>query len=137
MHINAGLHDVRLTGEPLTRQVSPEQYRRNLGVIIDRLRSKTGAKIIWALSTPIDTDTAFKLKKFRRDADVSIYNAIAREVMTQLGVPINDLYQFVIDGGRERMISKDGAHFTPEGYAELGNRVAQLIRDALGSNGQS
>ena len=128
VHINAGLHDLKKIGDPPAHQVPPDQYRQNLRTIVQRIRDETKATIIWALTTPIDKRKSVKL---RSETDVILYNRIAREVMEQARVPMNDLYQFVMDGGRDQMISEDGIHFTPEGAAALGKRVAEVIREAL------
>jgi lysophospholipase L1-like esterase len=128
VHINAGLHDLKKIGDPPAHQVPPDQYRQNLRTIVHRIRDETKATIIWALTTPIDKRKSVKL---RSETDVTLYNRIAREVMEEAQVPMNDLYQFVMDGGRDQMISEDGIHFTPEGASALGKRVAEVIREAL------
>jgi len=59
------------------------------------------------------------------------YNAVARDVMEDLGVPINDLHAFVLPRLDELQRSED-VHFTPEGSQVLGEEVAEVIRRTAG-----
>src|SRR5258706_4505246 len=89
VHINAGLHDLKLTG---TRyQVPLVEYEKNLKTILERIRSGTKAKIIFATSTPIlDGLHAQRKAGFDRfEADVQKYNNAAVGVLNPAGVPIN------------------------------------------------
>ncbi len=72
------------------RAVSPEEYEDNLQKIVARLKS-TGAKLVWASTTPIRHSST---RVFQMESEVK-YNAIAAEVMAAHNVPINDMYTFV------------------------------------------
>ena len=52
---------------------------------------KTGAKVVWASTTPIRDSRS---NVFEIGSEIK-YNAIAAEVMAGHGVPINDMYTFV------------------------------------------
>ena len=138
LHINAGLWDCRslLPGDFSDRCVPLEHYRENVRRLLQLSQSQTRAKIIWATSTPInearhhaqqDADG----RPARRIADVELYNAAASEVATSLGIEINDLYSFVRQSDMVEMLSEDGVHFTTEGSAQLGRKVAEAIRAHL------
>src|SRR5262249_22652376 len=85
VHINAGLHDLKLTGK--TYQVPLAQYETNLKTILERIRKETKAKIVFATSTPIlDKLHAERKAGFDRfEADVRKYNAAAVTVMKEAG----------------------------------------------------
>ena len=102
IHINVGLGDlihcvpdlkdfrvlpIHMGGVVAT---SPEQYAKNLDELIKRLK-KTGAKIVWASTTPIRHSRS---NVFEKGMEVE-YNGIAAKVMTRHGVATNDMYTFV------------------------------------------
>ena len=135
IHFNFGLHDVKLgTGgkdnRPYPtadgRQVPAEEYERNLRQIVARLKS-TGAALIWASTTPIP---AGKLDPLRRPGDEVKYNEIARKVMVENDVAIDDLYG-VIAAGKAGLQQPANVHFTKDGSALLAQHVAQSIEAAL------
>ena len=51
VHINAGLHDLKVKDKAY--QVPLAEYEKNLQTILERIRTGTKAKIIFATSTPI------------------------------------------------------------------------------------
>lgn len=129
IHFNFGLHDLKhmkdnqlnLAGE----QVSTlEAYSANLDKLVVELK-KTGAKLIWAATTPVPEGANGRLK-----GDDVIYNATALKVMEKQGVPVNDLYALVLPV-LEKMQRPRDVHFTPDGYAFLGKKVAAEIQKAL------
>jgi hypothetical protein len=73
------------------RVTSPEQYEKNLQAIVTRLKA-TGAKLVWASTTPI---TGSPNNLFDVDSEIE-YNAIAAKIMTKENVPINDMHAYVI-----------------------------------------
>ncbi|MCG3147425.1 MAG: hypothetical protein PCFJNLEI_00865 [Verrucomicrobiae bacterium] len=102
---------------------TPEQYRENLIKIVTRLQ-RTGAKLIWASTTPV------MRRKGERFEAIPTLNRVAAEVMQTNGVVVNDLYDYVLPHVKEWQ-SPDQAHFNDKGNAELGKRVAQSIQQAL------
>lgn len=131
VHINAGLHDLKVTVK--SYQVPLADYETNLQTILERIRTGTKAKIIFATSTPI-VDALHAQRKVgfdRFEADVQKYNAAAVAVMHRAGVPVNDLHQLVEDGGREKLMASDGTHYTEQGYELLATAVAEKILSAL------
>lgn len=126
IHFNFGLHDIKLNdaGEPLT---SPAEYEANLRSIVARMRA-TGAKLIFATTTPVPPDLNSGPK--RRPQDVVERNEIARRVMSDLGVSVNDLYSVALAKLGE--IQRPGnVHFTNEGSQVLATPVADAIRRHL------
>ncbi len=129
VHLNAGLHDLKLSKETRQHQVEIESYRTNLHQIIALMKKETGASLIFANTTPIlDQRHAARGAGFDRlESDVERYNAIATAVMQEEGVPVHDLHGVVMEGGIEEMLGVDGTHYTPEGYQRLGEAVADSV----------
>jgi acyl-CoA thioesterase-1 len=120
IHFNFGIWDLSHGfGKP-----SLIRYENNLARIVNRLR-QTGAKLIWASTTPVPEDPA-------RFDDVRVYNAAAARLMGFDDVPINDLYHAILPRHAELHPPDDPVHFTAEGYELLGASVAEVIRVALG-----
>ena len=91
------------------RATPPELYRSNLKSITDRLQA-TGARVVWASTTPIRHSGT---EVFITGSEVE-YNQIAAEVMKSRGVPINDMHAYVkdlIDMDRPAGHNADPFHF--------------------------
>ena len=126
IHFNFGIHDAKLPPEGI-RHAPVEVYAANLRRIVARLKL-TGARLIWATSTPIPLGGNLSAK--RRFGDINAYNAAARQVMREEGVAINDLNAVITPRAGELWKPRD-LHFTPEGYTLLAENVARAIRSAL------
>ena len=69
------------------------QYEHNLETLVQLFRQKApGAKTVWASTTPIRHS---RENVFKKGSEIE-YNQIAARVMQKHGVPINDMYQYVI-----------------------------------------
>ena len=67
----------------------------------------------------------------RRTADVPRYNEAAARVMASAGgVAVDDLYAFALPVLQEIQRPKN-VHFTPEGSAQLAEKVAAAILESL------
>ena len=132
IHFNHGLHDLKYVDargqntsvETGKQQIPVDEYERNLDEIVGRLK-KTGAKLIFATTTPVPDGTGIRAK-----GDAVIYNRAAERVMKRHGVPINDLYSFALP--RLKEIQRDSnVHFNPQGSELLAEQVAKSILKAL------
>jgi lysophospholipase L1-like esterase len=137
VHFNAGIHDIKKFKKTGKYQVSPEQYAANLRTIVERLRKETKAVVIFATTTPIIDDRAAKTREKVEyellDASTVEYNGIARQVMEEFKVPVNDLRAALGDADEQRkLISADGVHFSPAGVNKLGAAVVTAINERLG-----
>jgi hypothetical protein len=90
IHFNFGLHDLKFMDDG-KHQVPIADYETNLRTIVQRLQ-KTGARLIWATTTPVPDA---EVNPPRRNTDVLAYNAAAARIMTEAGIPIDDLYALV------------------------------------------
>jgi lysophospholipase L1-like esterase len=133
IHFNHGLHDLKFVDdqgkntspEQGHRQVSLEDYEKNLNTIVARLRA-TGAKLIFATTTPVPPD-----EPQRKVGDDRAYNEVALKVMRERGVAIDDLYAAVAPEFARLAIRPGNVHFSPEGYDFLATRAAASIETAL------
>jgi acyl-CoA thioesterase-1 len=133
IHANFGLHDLKFVDED-GKNTSPEagrhqvpldRYEANLDRILSRLK-QTGATVILATTTPVPPG-----EPQRTEGDELDYNAVAREVAERHGVIVNDLHAFIAPKFEAVAISPGNVHFSPEGSDLLGNRVAEVIEEAL------
>lgn len=133
IHVNAGLHDVAVLEKGAHVRVPFDDYRRNVETILRTLQSETKAAIIWVATTPVMDDRVLARHGYyyRTNADVIRYNEAAFEIAGSLGIPVNRLDEVVIRSEPARIMNDDGVHFTPEGYAILGDAVARCVIDAL------
>ena len=137
IHFNFGLHDIKLgTGGKDNKpyptsdghQVPAEEYARNLRRIVATLKT-TGATLIWCSTTPVPAGV---LDPLRRPGDEVKYNAIARQVMSENGVAVNDLYGCVVSDSPSIQLPSN-VHFTKEGSLRLARHVAEAVEVALQS----
>lgn len=117
IHFNFGIHD---------RATPVADYEQRLEQIITRLKT-TGAKVIWASTTPIPPDT-----KDGPKASLAIEekNAIAAKLAAKHGIAVDDLFAFVTPQLATVQNPKD-VHFTSEGYKLMGQEVARSIEQVL------
>ena len=125
VHFNWGLHDIKYMDDG-ERQVSKEDYAANLRSLVARMK-ETGATLIWATTTPVPAGDEITS---RRPEDVPAYNAIAREIMSEERIMINDLYAFALPQ-LEELQRVQNVHFTEAGSAALAEQVAESIKAAL------
>jgi lysophospholipase L1-like esterase len=116
IHFNFGIHD---------RATPPGDYERRLDEIIRRLQA-TGAKLVWASTTPIPPDPAKK----QTPESIVERNASAARLARQHGVAVNDLFAFISPQLAATQNPND-VHFNAQGYELLGRQVAEAIRLAL------
>jgi len=125
IHFNWGLHDIRYMLDN-TRQVSPEDYEKNLRSLVATLKA-TGAKLIWCSTTPVVEGT---INPVRKDEDVLAYNVIAKKVMDENGIEIDDLYAFALPQLSTIQLPKN-VHYNATGYETLAQQVVKTITPDL------
>lgn len=125
IHFNWGLHDIKFDTAG-KHQVPAGEYEKNLRALVARLK-KSRAKLIWASTTPVP---AGKLSPPRKPGDEVAFNTVAKKVMEENGVAVNDLYAFARPRLKEIQIPAN-VHFTAAGSKALGKQVADRIEAAL------
>lgn len=125
IHFNWGIHDLKIM-EDGKRQVEPAEYEQNLRTLVARMQA-TGAKLIWASITPIPKGPLNPDRKF---GEVREYNEIAARVMTDHGIPTDDLNAYITPDF-ERLHNPKDLHYGKEGYEFLARKVAIEIEALL------
>jgi len=135
IHFNWGIWDTHMldaqnrlvrdeTKGTLHIRHTPKQYRDNLTRLVETME-KTGARLIWASTTPIMSRTG------ERFDDIKKLNAVAEEIMKERKIAINDLYTHTLPNVKAWQ-SGDKVHFNAQGNDQLGKRVSEEILKALG-----
>jgi hypothetical protein len=124
IHFNWGLHDLKLAADK--HQVPIDDYEKNLRELVKRMKG-TGAKLIWASTTPVPMG---KLNPPRKNEDVIAYNAVAKKIMEENGIAINDLYGYALPQ-LEKFQQPVNVHFSDKGSTALAERVAAAIEGSL------
>jgi hypothetical protein len=132
IHFNFGLHDVKyldgtgayVTPDKGTQVASLAVYEANLRTLVARLKA-TGARLVWGSTTPVPDGSAGRVK-----GDEVAYNAVAKKVMEENGVAIDDLCACVAPRIAELQKPRN-VHFTDEGSKLLAHAVAVSIRAGL------
>lgn len=112
IHFNFGIHD---------RNTPVDEYLSRLETIVKRLQA-TGARLIWASTTPIPDDAAKK----QSAASIIERNTAAASLMAKHRVAVNDLFSTVTPRLAELQNPND-VHFGSVGYDFLGARVAEAV----------
>jgi len=116
IHFNFGIHD---------RATPFAEYTERLDQLITKMKA-TGAKLIWASTTPIPDDAA----KGQKAASIVEHNEAAAAVMAKQGIATDDLFT-AITPHLETMQNPNDVHFNNGGYDFLGKQVAASIEAEL------
>lgn len=116
IHFNFGIHD---------RNTKLPDYRQRLEQLIKRM-GKTGAKLVWASTTPIPD---IPEKKYTARSMVD-RNRVAAKLMAEHQIATDDLFTAVTPHLAELQNPND-VHFNAKGYDFLGQQVAQSILENL------
>jgi hypothetical protein len=128
IHFNFGLHDAKLPPEGI-RHSELAVYEVNLRKIVRRLKT-TGARLVWATTTPVPMGG--NLAPNRRFGNIDAYNHVAKRVMSEERVPLDDLNR-AIAPHTEKVGRPQDVHFTEAGYAILADSVVAAINPLLPS----
>jgi len=116
VHFNVGMHGW---------EYSEDEYRHHLPALVATIRKRApGARLIWASTTPVRIDRMPGPSKER----IAARNAIAREYMSKVGIPIDDLYGLMEP---HTGLHSDDIHFNNEGSAMMGDKVADATAGLL------
>lgn len=130
VHWNNGIHDVGHNPGRAPVQIPIDDYARNIGFIAQLLLD-TGAKVIWATTTPVHPDRAFLDSEWSwRNEEIDAYNAAALNVVEPLGLPVNDLHALVA-ADPDTLLCDDQLHLSEKGIARCAQAVAETVRAHL------
>ena len=130
---NFGLHDlkhVQPSGKNSNNpkhpyQSNPARYEQQLRTIVGKLRA-TGAQLVFATTTPVPKG----VRPYRAIDDPVRYNQVAKKIMKEHGIPIDDLFAFA-DSRLAAIQRPNNVHFSAKGSKTLGTEVARHIERAL------
>jgi lysophospholipase L1-like esterase len=120
IHFNFGIHD---------RATPIADYGKRLEEFLDRVE-KTGAKIVWASTTPIPDDPSKK----QSAASIIERNGVAAEIVKKRGHLIDDLFAD-ISPKLDALQNPNDVHFNAAGYDFLGSRVAASLVACIDAKG--
>lgn len=104
--------------------VTPDEYRRNLKLIVAKLRETT-ANLIFVNTTMVPENASG-----RKVEDPAIYNQVALQVMRENSIPVVDLYTASLKI-HPLNSAPANVHYTTEGYRLLAEFVLAEIRRNL------
>ena len=132
IHFNCGLHDIKRQFGSDENQVDSTNYAQNLRTIVKILQELPNIQLIWATTTPVISERHHAVKGFDRfEDDILTYNQIARSIIEEAGIPINDLNQVISSDSIDQYILPDGVHMTEQGNKLLEYAVIQKLRTFL------
>ncbi len=129
IHFNFGLWD--WYGWSQEQKATPESYAKSLESIVLKMRAKTDATLIFAITTPPCVGPEKKVKIVFSEQRAKEFNKAARTVMEKHNVRINNLYDVVRKDRERYQRGPDDVHYTEEGRDILAARVASRIKASL------
>lgn len=129
IHFNAGLWDTAVLYPEDGCFTDRDTYVKQMMRILRELK-KTGAKVIFATSTPVSDEKVAlpgPMPPAHRNADVMAYNEAVLEAYKNEDIIIDDLFSLMYPD-KERYLSEDMIHPNEEGVRLLGKAVADSIR---------
>ena len=135
IHFNWGLWDL-YGWAYYDEDRSPEAYAKRLDQLVTRME-KTGAKLIWATTTPACSGPEqTMLKRFKKEVVITPeqqakYSEAALEVMKKHGVEINDLYAYILPTLATHKPDPDNVHYTGAGNGHLAKKVVATLEQAM------
>ncbi len=107
--------------DPLT---PPDMYRYMLARVLTRIRQLfPKAQVIFATTTPVIEEQASWA--YRSNAEIDLYNQIARETLAPLGVKINELGDFA--QMKCSTLHRDWVHYNDEGSSLLADEIIAFL----------
>lgn len=130
VHWNNGLHDVGHNPDRSPVQYPLDEYISNLKAIIKKIRN-TGAKIIWATTTPVHPGRPFTADSWSwSNRDIDQYNSEALKLMKSEGIPVNELHSLV-NSNIDEYLSDDLLHLSESGKKKCAEAVSEFIKKII------
>ncbi len=130
IHFNIGLHG-------LQKRIPQEEYKPLLRKYVNNYRTfSPNSKLIWASITPVRLrENIMELDPDDNNKLIVPRNVIAKKIMKEFDIPVNDLYSLAIKN--LNLGGKDGTHWTTEGSWLFAKQITKYINDALAPNKQA
>ncbi len=140
IHFNWGVWDI-YGWQYAADDRSPAAYAQRLETLVVRMK-KTGAKLIWATTTPCPPKAeATMLKRWKKEVVIGPdlereYRDAALQVMKKHDVQVNDLYA-LLKPRQSELQKEDNVHFSQAAAYLMAKQVADSIQKNLGSKRHS
>ena len=129
IHFNAGLWDTAVLYPEDGCFLPATEYVRNMHAILRELKA-TGAKIIFATTTPVSGEKAHlqgPMPPTHRNEDIARYNRAVLNAFEKEDIVVNDLWG-AMHPEKEKYLSEDMIHPNEAGVKLLGGMVADAIK---------
>lgn len=140
IHFNWGVWDM-YGWQYASDDRSPGAYAQRLETLVIRMR-KTGAKLIWATTTPVPPKAeSTMLKRWKKEVVISPdlerqYQDAAMQVMKKHEVQVNDLYS-LLKPRQNELQAEDNVHFSQAAAYLMAKQVADRIQKNLGGKDET
>jgi acyl-CoA thioesterase-1 len=128
IHFNFGLWD--WYGWKQDKKATPQSYAKSLEGIVNKLRP-SGAKLVFAVTTPPCIGPEKKVKFMVTDEQAEEFNRAAQAVMKKHGVVINDLYSAIGQDRAKYQLGENDVHYNNAGLDLLAAQVSKIIKREL------
>lgn len=128
IHFNFGLWD--WYGWKQVNKATPQSYAKSLEGIVRKLK-KTGAKLVFGVTTPPCVGPEKKVKFIVTEERARAFNRAAEMVMKKNGVAINDLYSVIGKDRAKYQLGENDVHYNDEGRNLLAAQVSKVIIEEL------
>ena len=103
-----------------------EDYGKNLDSIVQWMKAKSDAKLIFVTTTYVPEDEAGRYQE-----DAIRYNQLAKKIMEENGVVINDIYEASRRIHRHYGKDSGDVHYLPEGYRALAKEITDFLKGEM------
>ena len=103
-----------------------EDYGKNLDSIVQWMKAKSDAKLIFVTTTYVPEDEAGRYQE-----DAIRYNQLAKRIMEKNGVVINDIYEASRRIHRHYGKDSGDVHYLPEGYRALAKEITDFLKGEM------
>ena len=103
-----------------------EDYGKNLDSIVQWMKAKSDAKLIFVTTTYVPEDEAGRYQE-----DAIRYNQLAKRIMEKNGVVINDIYEASRRIHRQYGKDSGDVHYLPEGYRALAKEITDFLKGEM------
>ena len=129
IHFNAGLWDTAILYREDGCFIGLADYVKNMTAVLRELK-KTGAKIVFATTTPVSdakAELCGPMPPAHKNDDIMRYNQAVLQAFAKEDLIVNDLFSAMYPE-RDRYLSDDMIHPNADGVKLLGKMVADAIR---------
>jgi len=109
-----------------TLTFSVADYKKNLEAIVKKIKVHSDAKLVFVTTSYVPTQEAG-----RYTGDPLKYNEVARSVMEENGVLMNDIYEKSINIHKKYGKGVDDVHYTKKGYEKLSVIISEFLKEVI------